>query len=207
MTADPVLSRLAELLARPPVLTGEVLKARKRGIGIHGSSKKHDFGTPAHIFDPIHAEFAFDFDAAANARNAKLPRFISPDENALIVPWSDFGRRAWLNPPYGRQLIRFLRRVVEVKNDEGILSVTLTPARTDTEWFHDVILRSAAEVWFLKGRIVFDGAPLGKDGRRLGAPFPSLITVFDPAFTGSAPRLYTWDPLEGTPRKEITLCE
>lgn len=200
---DPILAKLAAILDAPASLVTLARDRKGKGIGVHGSSKKHDFGTPAYVFDPIHAEFAFDFDAAAKPSNTKLERFISPDANALLVPWGDYGRRAWLNPPYGSALPKFLRKVVK-ELDEGVLTVTLTPARTDTDWLHDLIFGSAAECWFVRKRIVFDGAPVGKDGRRLGAPFPSLVSVFDPDRRSQAsPRFFSWDPLTGTPRKEL----
>lgn len=195
--ADPVLVRLSLALAG-----ADVIPPKRSRIAVHTSSKKHDFGTPPAIFDPLNAEFGFDCDAAATAKNTKVPRFISPEDNALIVAWRDFGSRFFLNPPYGRALPKFLRKVV-AELHEGALTVTLTPARMDTAWMQSEIFENAAECWFVRGRIVFDGAPLGKDGRRLGAPFPSLISVFDPERIGHGPRFFTWDPASGNPRKEI----
>jgi site-specific DNA-methyltransferase (adenine-specific) len=50
------------------------------------------------------------------------------------------------------------------------VAVFLLPARTDTIWFHDIVLKFAEEIRFLKGRLRFgDGA-----GQ---APFPSMVVV------------------------------
>ena len=49
--------------------------------------------------------------------------------------------------------------------------VGLIPAKTDTAWFHDHVLKRAAEVRFLRGRLKFGGS-------KNGAPFPSMVVVY-----------------------------
>jgi site-specific DNA-methyltransferase (adenine-specific) len=51
------------------------------------------------------------------------------------------------------------------------VAVFLIPARTDTRWFHEIVLPYAAEIRFIKGRLKFSGA-------KNSAPFPSMIVVF-----------------------------
>ena len=49
--------------------------------------------------------------------------------------------------------------------------VCLLPARTDTAWWHDFVMK-AAEIRFIRGRVHFnDQGP---------APFPSCVVVFHP---------------------------
>lgn len=55
---------------------------------------------------------------------------------------------------------------------EAEIAVFLIPARTDTKWFHDLVLPNAREIRFLKGRLKFGGATFN-------APFPSMIVVFE----------------------------
>lgn len=38
---------------------------------------------------------------------------------------------------------------------EGRVAVALIPARTNTQWFHDLVLEGASEVRFVKGRVQF----------------------------------------------------
>ena len=58
------------------------------------------------------------------------------------------------------------------KGPEAAIAVFLVPARTDTIWFHELVLPLAREIRFLKGRLRFgDG-----QGR---ATFPSMVIVFD----------------------------
>lgn len=47
----------------------------------------------------------------------------------------------------------------------------LIPARTDTRWFHDIVLPKAREVRFIRGRLKFGDAVSA-------APFPSMVVVF-----------------------------
>lgn len=51
------------------------------------------------------------------------------------------------------------------------LAVFLLPARTDTRWFHEIVLPLAKEIRFIKGRLKFSGA-------KWNAPFPSMLVVF-----------------------------
>jgi site-specific DNA-methyltransferase (adenine-specific) len=60
----------------------------------------------------------------------------------------------------------FLERALEAE-----VAVFLIPARTDTRWFHEIVLPYAAEIRFIKGRLKFSGA-------KNSAPFPSMIVVF-----------------------------
>ena len=47
------------------------------------SSERHDWQTPPAVFDPLHAEFQFTIDAAANADNSLLPRYWTALQNAV----------------------------------------------------------------------------------------------------------------------------
>jgi site-specific DNA-methyltransferase (adenine-specific) len=58
-------------------------------------------------------------------------------------------------------------------SQDGALVVLLAHSRTDTRWFHDWVYGKAAELRFVRGRPKFG------DGKQ-SAPFPSLISVFNP---------------------------
>lgn len=51
------------------------------------------------------------------------------------------------------------------------MAVYLIPARTDTRWFHDLVLPRADEIRFIKGRLRFGGA-------KNPAPFPTMVVIF-----------------------------
>lgn len=127
------------------------------------SSKTDLWGTPQDLFDELDAEFHFDLDVCALPDNAKCKRYYTPEMDGLSQKW---GGCCWCNPPYGRQIGKWVRKAAE----SGTTVVMLLPARTDTKWFHDYIL-GKAEIRFLKGRLKFGGC-------NNSAPFPSMVVVF-----------------------------
>jgi site-specific DNA-methyltransferase (adenine-specific) len=80
------------------------------------------------------------------------------------------------NPPYGRELKRWVQKSYEESKNKNTTVVMLIPARTDTSYFHNYIY-TKAEIRFIKGRILFvkDGKEPNRSER---APFPSMIVIF-----------------------------
>ena len=76
------------------------------------------------------------------------------------------GGVCWCNPPYGREVGKWVQKAAE----SGCTVVMLLPARTDTKWFHEYIY-GRAEVRFVRGRLKFGGS-------KNSAPFPSMVVVF-----------------------------
>ena len=132
------------------------------------SSKSCMWSTPQSLFDSLDQEFGFDLDVCATPDNAKTPRFYTPDQDALTLPWDGV---VWCNPPYGRQIGKWVERAC-MFSYLGSTVVMLLPARTDTKWFHDYIY-GFAEIRFLRGRLRFGGVSTP-------APFPSMVVVFRP---------------------------
>src|SRR5258708_2503886 len=125
---------------------------------VHFSSATDNWATPKVVYQQLNAEFFFDFD----------PCPIDGIEDGLatlLTVWS--GKRVFCNPPYGCGLRKWLERGLEAR-----LAVFLLPARTDTRWFHEIVLQRAKEIRFLRGRLKFGNAV--KD-----APFPSMIVIFE----------------------------
>ena len=135
------------------------------------SSDSSVWETPSELFEHYNRIFRFDVDLAALWTNRKLPVYIPPALDSLSQPWMKWGRVGWLNPPYGRGLGAWVKKAHE-ETKNGFTTVMLLPARTDTSWFHDWIADGRARITFLRGRIKFVGASNG-------APFPSMIVVFD----------------------------
>ena len=74
------------------------------------------------------------------------------------------------NPPYGRQIGKWVEKAYMESQKPDTTVVMLIPARTDTKWFHKFIY-GKAEIKFVKGRLKFGGADNN-------APFPSMVVVF-----------------------------
>ena len=88
-------------------------------------------------------------------------------------------KRTFVNPPYSqlkstRKKIGGLKKA-HIEAQKGKLIVMLIPSRTDTSWFHDIILENNYRVKFLRGRVKFYNDEKKKS---VSAPFPSMIVIF-----------------------------
>lgn len=122
------------------------------------SSMSVHWATPVALYGKLHAEFNFDFDPCP------LGEAVADGSSPLFTPWA--GRRVFCNPPYGNAMVPFLERAREAD-----VAVFLMPSRTDTRWFHDIVLPHAKEIRFVRGRLRFGGS-------KINAPFPSMVVVF-----------------------------
>lgn len=138
--------------------------------GVAYSSKRMDWETPTALFDQLDAEFHFTLDAAASHDNHKCSRYFTAEDDGLAQSWA--GETVFCNPPYGRELTRWVEKAWREAQAPATTIVLLIPARTDTKWFHSYIHRRA-EIRFLKGRIRFEVGGVACDS----APFPSMVVV------------------------------
>ena len=132
---------------------------------VHFSSKSDEWETPQEFFDVLDAEFSFTIDPCATAKNTKCARYFTVGDDGLAQSWK--GERVFCNPPYGRQIGKWVEKCAESDAD---VVVMLIPARTDTVYFHRYIY-GKAEIRFIRGRLKFGNS-------KNGAPFPSMIVVF-----------------------------
>lgn len=84
------------------------------------------------------------------------------EDDGLTSPW--FGR-VWLNPPFGRDAIKWMRLMV--KHGNGI---ALIPARTETAMFYETVWDVATAVCFIKSRPHFHYVDGRKAPANSGAP-------------------------------------
>lgn len=144
-------------------------------MNVHFSSQRNDWATPQSVYEELNAEFGFCLDVCAWDWNTKAAVWLTPFDDALSLDWTWIMREllnskptAWMNPPYGREIGKWMRKAYE-ESKRGSRIVCLVPARTDTAWWHNYATKGI--VRFIRGRIKFDG-------HKSGAPFPSAIVVF-----------------------------
>lgn len=130
-----------------------------------------EWSTPRHVFYRLDCEFGFTLDVCADETNHKCKRYfgkggMAPD--GLAEDWT--GETCWMNPPYGRAIVDWVRKACESAEKDGTMVVGLVPCRTDTAWWQDYVMR-AAEIRFVRGRIQF-----GDSGQ--SAPFANAIVVW-----------------------------
>lgn len=118
--------------------------------------KNDEWLTPPEI---IHSLGSFDLDPCSprvRPWNTATIHF-NKDDDGLSKVWSG---RVWCNPPFGREAVKWLRRMVEHGN-----GVALIPARTETAMFYETVWNAADAVCFIKSRPHFHYV----DGRRAAA--------------------------------------
>lgn len=134
----------------------------------HFSSKTYEWSTPQSFFDHLNAEFGFTLDVCATKENAKCAQFFTKEQDGLLQPWSGV---CWMNPPYGREIGKWVRKALASASASCATVVCLVPARTETAWWHDWVIGGEAEVRFVRGRLRFSGMTVN-------APFPSAVVIF-----------------------------
>lgn len=151
-------------------------------LSVHYSSATDQWATPQALFDALHASYAFDLDVCADASNAKCARYFTEAQDGLRQKWDG---RCWMNPPYGREIGRWVfRAYMAAVSAEVKLVCCLLPARTDTRWWFDYCIQG--HIVFLKGRLKFGDA-------KNGAPFPSAIVTFHAGLPQDKRIVEWWD--------------
>lgn len=84
------------------------------------------------------------------------------NDDGLSREWAG---RVWLNPPFGREAVKWLRKLVE--HGDG---VALVPARTETAMFYECIWPKADAICFIKGRPHFHYVNGDRAPANSGAP-------------------------------------
>lgn len=134
--------------------------------------------TPPSLFLALHQEFDFSIDVAADDGNACVDRYLDVERDALTMSWA--GERVFCNPPYGRELHKWVSKALVESSEHGALVCMVLPARTGNKWFHRYVLPHA-EIRFIPGRLNFT---IGGGGRK-NAPFDSMVIVYRPFSLGA----------------------
>ncbi len=138
------------------------------------SSAHHNWHTPPELLASLYAAgLMFDLDPCSPTNDrrrapVKAKAYYVEADDALSLVWHG---RVFLNPPYGRDIIRWIEKAhtsVSERHAQSVLA--LVPARTETTWWHAHIA-GRAHVFLLKGRLAFG------DGKN-SAPFPSALALW-----------------------------
>lgn len=120
------------------------MSGRKSMSGHQSARMKNDeWLTPPEILRAI-GPFDLDPCAPINRPWDTAAAHYTVEDDGLKKPW--FGR-VWLNPPFGREAVKWLRRMKQHGN-----GIALVPARTETAMFYETVWGVAEAVLFLKGR-------------------------------------------------------
>jgi phage N-6-adenine-methyltransferase len=108
------------------------------------------------------------FDPASCQRaneNVNAQLYLTEKQNGLILDWVDWVTQAdnqliWVNPPYSKEagsMNEWSAKIIRCA-ELGIKTLALVNARTDTNWFHNMMNTKASNSWvaFFNGRIKFE---------------------------------------------------
>jgi phage N-6-adenine-methyltransferase len=146
---------------------GKPMREAEFRPSVHHTSKYQEYVTPQAFVDSL--PFNFSLDVCATEDNAKCDAYLSPEQDALTVPWSGV---CFMNCPYKEAPIWVSHAAQEAR--AGAIVVCLLAARPDTKWFR-VVAEEASLICFVVGRIKFEKTGVDKPDP---APFPSLLAVF-----------------------------
>lgn len=123
--------------------------------------KNDEWLTPPEIIENL-GDFDLDPCSPVDRPWSTASNHYTIDDDGLTQPWSG---RVWCNPPFGREAIKWMHKMVEHGN-----GIALIPARTETAMFYETVWGKADAILFIKGRPHFHYV----DGRRAafnsGAP-------------------------------------
>ena len=145
---------------------------------VHFSSKSNEWETPPDFFDKLNKKFKFTLDPCCTPDNAKCKKYYTYREDGLLCSWKD--EVVFVNPPYG-DVGKWVKKSYLESTVNGATVVMLIPARTDTKYWHDYIMKGASAIYFIKGRLKFYNKVIADytGGTKLSpAPFPSVVVVF-----------------------------
>lgn len=137
------------------------------------SSKRQNWRTPRNLYNWLNKKFKFTFDPC-------------PTFNFLNGLECEWGKVNFVNPPYNQNKEWLKKGYKEYLKGKTV--VFLIPARPDTIYWHDYVMKSK-EIWFVKGRLKFD------DKQNGSAPFPSCIIIFKN-------HNQKWPKIKGVDKKE-----
>ena len=108
----------------------------------------------------------FDLDPCAPMLNIRpwntADRHFTREDNGLILEWHG---RVWLNPPFGREAVKWLRKLASHGN-----GIALIPARTETAMFYETVWAKADAILFIEGRPHFHYVTGARAPFNSGAP-------------------------------------
>lgn len=143
-----------------------------RGVNIRGNvvslsghqsprMKNDEWLTPPSILQPL-GEFDLDPCAPINRPWDTAKEHYTIADDGLSKEWVG---RVWVNPPFGTEAIKWMRRIAEHGN-----GIALIPARTETKMFYECVWGIADAVLFIKGRPHFHYVDGSRANFNSGAP-------------------------------------
>ncbi|AZV43575.1 DNA methylase [Peribacillus asahii] len=162
------------------------MSARVKGMGGHQSAKmmKDEWLTPPNIIKDL-GEFDLDPCSPIHRPWDTAKQHYNILDDGLNKDW--FGR-VWLNPPYGKEAVKWLDKL-SIHNN----GIALIFARTETEMFFSQVWEKADAVLFFKGRLYFHH--VNGERARANAGAPSVLIAYGKENVEALERVSEWGKL------------
>tara|TARA_R110000823_G_C15753121_1_gene482092 strand:+ start:187 stop:624 length:438 start_codon:yes stop_codon:yes gene_type:complete len=131
---------------------------------IQGTRESDHYATPIKFYNKLNNEFSFDYD----------PCPLRSEIDGLKTNWIG---NIYINPPYSNIEPFIKKGIEEVEKGNSKKLVYLIPIRSDTKYWHNLIMPYAKEIRFVKGRLNFNES-------KSPAPFPCVLVIFDKNLSG-----------------------
>lgn len=161
LEGESLIEQIASYETSEPVSAGNERLARIRGIQ---TVFKQISRTPKILRMMMQKEF--DFDGQVDASTLRANKDNESDDRLLEAEWYD---STFVVPNFGRMPL-WSKKIAE-QAALGKTIVAIIPARTNTSWFHDFVIQQAAEIRFIRGRLMFPG-------HKTQSPLPDVIAVY-----------------------------
>jgi len=163
-------------------LVGFQAQNHRQQVAKRGAKPEVDnLETTPEMFEPLHRRFRFTIDVAALPHNAKMPRYLTPEDDGLTQSWA--GERVWCNPPYST--IEPWAEKARMEVDAEIVVLLLPANRTEQGWWQrqvEPFRRSGAcTVEFLPGRPRFIKHGFDKVEPNQRPPFGCCLVIWGDA--------------------------
>ena len=137
------------------------------GIGklINFNSDSIEYSTPLKLVIPLLREFNITKDVCASKSNFKCKDYFTKEDDAFTKSWLG---NCWMNPPFSRDLSKWVRKACSESDKFGGTKVCLVPVRSNTKWWSEVSIKS--EIRFINGEVNF-----GRNQRGLWMPMCIMI--------------------------------
>jgi site-specific DNA-methyltransferase (adenine-specific) len=162
-------------------------------------SSSNEWETPWDFFKKLNLVYNFTLDPCSTDKNTKCLKHYTIAEDGLRKSWK--GETVFMNPPYGREIGKWIQKAHDESFQKNTIVVCLIPSRTDTIYWHHYCMKG--EVIFIKGRLKFTNRTFptyNEEGSYKISPatFPSAIVIFsfyDKKWKRKhAKTMKSWDP-------------
>jgi phage N-6-adenine-methyltransferase len=146
------------------------------------SRKSDEYITPQWLFEELNEQHKFKLDPVTTKDNILgTEYYYSASDDGLRRPWKNVN--TFVNHPYSNAGAWVKKAheqfLINVKSNPKLAIVMLVASRTDSKWFHDIVIPSVAakycQIRFLRDRLKFRNAPYS-------SPFPSMLLIFEREF-------------------------